>query len=68
VIRRITKHANLSTYGLNNDEENVRAVVDCVARFAPDPHDRIAITDPFGRTVRPADRATAVTPWWWRWS
>jgi hypothetical protein len=42
-IRRMTKDADLSTHGLDNDEATVRTAVARIAQLTPDPHDGIAI-------------------------
>jgi hypothetical protein len=42
-IRQMTKDADLSTHGVANDEDNVRAVVEQICALTPDPHDGIVI-------------------------
>jgi hypothetical protein len=42
-IRQMTKDADLSTHGVANDEDNVRAVVEQICLLTPDPHDGIVI-------------------------
>jgi hypothetical protein len=42
-IRQMTKDADLSTHGMDNDEATVRAAVARIAQLTPDPHDGIAI-------------------------
>jgi len=39
----MTKDADLSTHGVANDEDNVRAVVEQICALTPDPHDGIVI-------------------------
>ncbi|MFA9270159.1 MAG: nucleotidyl transferase AbiEii/AbiGii toxin family protein [Baekduiaceae bacterium] len=42
-IRRMTKDADLSTHGVANDEDNVRAVVAEIVGFTPSPTDGVVI-------------------------
>jgi hypothetical protein len=42
-IRQMTIDADLSTHGVANDENNVRAVVEQICALAPDPNDGIVI-------------------------
>jgi len=42
-IRRITKDADLSARGLDNDQDSVRAAVAQIAQLTPDPHDGVVI-------------------------
>ncbi len=42
-IRRMTKDADLSTHGMDNDEEHVRNVVARICALEPDPHDGVTI-------------------------
>jgi hypothetical protein len=44
-IRQMTRDADLSTHGVANDEDNVRAVVEQICVLTPDPNDGI-IVDP----------------------
>lgn len=51
-IRRMTVDADLSTHGVANDEDNVRAVVAEICALAPDPDDGIVIDPASIRTER----------------
>lgn len=42
-VRRMTKDADLSTHGVDNDEQHVAQVVAQIARLTPAPHDGIVI-------------------------
>jgi hypothetical protein len=42
-IRRVTRDADLSTHGVEIDEDNIRRVVAQICVLTPDPHDGIAI-------------------------
>lgn len=42
-IRQMTRDADLSTHGVANDEDNVRAVVEQICVLMPDPHDGIVV-------------------------
>lgn len=49
-IRRMTRDADLSTHGVANDAENVRAVVASICALTPDPHDGVIIAPETIRT------------------
>jgi hypothetical protein len=51
-IRRMTKDADLSTRGVGNDEDNIRAVVSGICMLEPDPDDGIVIDRATIRTER----------------
>ena len=54
-IRQMTRDADLSTHGVDNDVENVRAVAREISQFTPEPHDGVIFDEQVGAEIMRED-------------